>query len=1046
MGAKPPSLGPAHLVPHAPGHTEPFRYNPSTPQSPARFWSPTTRISTLHVLYALIVLGGWALARQRGALAGLAAGSSAFLILLTARHALLPRFANYSALRVAGAILLVATTALHLVPLSLQPVAYFSGSLTRLGEPSTAAYDAAGLFGLAVLCSVMVASTVLHRRELAHPSANLDLDLRLSTSRDFRAGLARYIEALTKELDRYDRTVNWSDRDFTPLEAEIEADELSTTTQRVTRDLVGAIRKDGHSAVFVVLGDPGSGKSVSLRRLVRGLCAQAKASGVVPIYVNLREFPVGPEPTTASLVQFMKDMAFRQTGRDGRAFLDNWYEAFRVSGRLFFVIDSFDELPSILDCDEHSAVHQRVSTTFDRLFTQEFQGCRSVLASRHFRAPSDVRGTRLLVRPFTERQIRRAMRTWLLGQGIDAQRYVRRLFLERPSLVPAIRNPFTAELIADYAMSANGDTLPSSLFAVFDQYLLRRLEKDQPEFARLGVLPSQVRAAAGLIAYAMYEKADVGLETTVDAAVDVLLPRYGARARPLVQALQYARLVRIGGQQSTFSFVHRRFAEFFVVDAIRDGDDNLALESIPADSRWRDCLVMYCGIADLPVRVSVSTYCWTIVQRVEQTLSEGRLGADARPGIHCMRFLADGFRNTPDSLAPFTNELGPFVVRLLQNPQVLVAKLGAELIPLLDRNFQQQAVHSAFAGVSPWVRDTAFGACRHLAHLDDTSLSAIQGHFRSLPFRQLLANLSDFDFGLSLSDAFRPIRRALWMDVGEGLATRILAVSSIAAAVVFNQVAAAVSLTMAGGAVVAVLLDDLTEPATLSAIVRRGGSYSDVFRRVLAVFAGPVFFTIIWPTNIAPLELIASGHVTTVAASFAPGMALLIGWQQLADAPRALLRSLRSLLSWRVLLAPLVWGAFAVTLASVSSVVVRVLAWAPMLIAGILGAGMLWLVALALREILRGCVSVVRDTWRFLGDRRRLKTLGIPRQMAGAELYDTLETLGSSRGRQEYVRAVRTNRVRVVGAVPQPPTHFLRDSLLADELAKLHELWHGLAT
>jgi hypothetical protein len=88
---------------------------------------------------------------------------------------------------------------------------------------------------------------------------------------DFPKALSHYCGALIDYLNRYDRDVNWSDRDYTPLEAEVEAERAGRLRPRVVTNLVKAIRRDRHSATFVVMGDPGSGKSVSLRNLVRTL-------------------------------------------------------------------------------------------------------------------------------------------------------------------------------------------------------------------------------------------------------------------------------------------------------------------------------------------------------------------------------------------------------------------------------------------------------------------------------------------------------------------------------------------------------------------------------------------------------------------------------------------------------------------------------------------------------------------------------------------------------------------------------------------------------
>ena len=218
--------------------------------------------------------------------------------------------------------------------------------------------------------------------------------------------------------------------------------------------------------------------------------------------------------------------------------------------------------------------------------------CRARLSD--LRAPS-IRAIRLQVRPFSESQIRKAMHTWLLGKGIDARHYVRTLFSEQPQLVPALRNPFSAELIAEYALSCGHANLPTNLYQIFDHYLRARLRFDSAELARRGVTEVELRAAAGLIASTMYQSADFGLEADLDQLITLLTPHFGERARALIEGLKYTRLIRIGGyDRQRLSFVHRRFAEFFVVDSMRSTGQLPTPEAIPEDSRWRDCLVVYC--------------------------------------------------------------------------------------------------------------------------------------------------------------------------------------------------------------------------------------------------------------------------------------------------------------------------------------------------------------------------------------------------------------------------------------------------------------------
>lgn len=449
-----------------------------------------------------------------------------------------------------------------------------------------------------------------------------------------------------------------------------------------------------------------------------------------------------------------------------RNFLDTYYETLRTNSRLFFIIDSFDELPSVLDSDDRSDSHKQISAEFDRFFTQEIQSCRAVIASRHFRAPVGVKGIRLILRPFRESQIRNAMETWLLGRGIDTEKYIRRLFREKPQLVPLLRNPFTAELITQYIL-ANEEELPENLFEVFDSYIFERLNQDKPKLKELNISIGQVRDAAALIAKSMYQSGIIGLEAEESWVIRILKKNFSdSQADSIIEALAYSRIARIGGRSKTnrrFSFAHRRFAEFFVVEASKQGENFLDIQGIPTDSRWRDCLVMYCGVSELSIRKEIANYCWEIIASSKEELLNGNF-RELRSFVHCLRFLTDAFRSDFNAIEDFRSELGDLVIQALKADDILIAKIGAEAIPLIEESKQQQAIIIAFESKISWICDTTLGSCQNLAYISRKINKSIREYLRSIPTYEFIQRFKDLDFSLSLSELFVKQRRLLWID------------------------------------------------------------------------------------------------------------------------------------------------------------------------------------------------------------------------------------------------------------------------------------------
>lgn len=1007
----------------------------------------------------------------------------------------LPRFSRYARFQAATIIALYSSSAFYLLPRTrvgeaiasaVKPLAqkYY---LPPLSDAPGASVAFAGL----MLAAGIAVNLLLQRKEVTWVSANPDQSAVYVRRGEFQVSLQRYCDALIAELDRYDREVNWSDRELTPLEAEVETERTERLRPRIARDLIEAIRRNRRSNVFVVLGDPGSGKSVSLRRLVRVLCRQADKTGVVPIYVNLREYPPNEEPTPESLLRFVRAVTWRQTGRDGRTFVDTWYEPFRKSGRLFFVIDSFDELPAILDCDEKSDTHRRISSAFDRFFTQDVLTCRAVLASRQFRAPVDVRGTRLLIRPFTEMQVRRAMRTWLLGKGINIQSYLRRLFQERPHLATLLRNPFTAELIADYAISGNGVQLPANMYEVFDHYLSKRLEDDQGTYSVSNLAASEVRIAAGFIATEMYERKAFGLEADVDEVTALLSPGYGAKASGIIEALRYARLARVGGaDRRRFSFVHRRFAEFFVVDFLRSAGGKIDLTSIPTDSRWRDCLVMCCGVLDLPSRTQVADYCWSVIKEARVQFKAGELG-EARGAVHCIRFLADAFRCDPEALRGFRDSLSSLTLDLLGRPRdLLVAKIAAELIPLVDDTSQQLAVVAALESRSRWISDTTLNSCRHLSRINASTNVAIRRYFNSFSVPELLTRFHDLNFSLSLSDAFRARQMGLKLAVTETVVRGVLAAAFVGYALIHTPALLLLPLLIA-----AVGWGVHSWISTLDAPFYRGvlgfRDWIDAWSRLL-VISLPVFYFAAgdavhssewsWLQN----AYLAVGVTPQITAEWLKIIIILMSilvcfrWETIArlaqtsseavlkrlapsgtpgtdqsttdgervgsrrsDSPFVILIREPSLENFKVvgvIIAVVAGGgciAFGlVTVWKVLSPRARAVIIA-LLISVVCGVGLfLFLKAVWFRG--RNWVISARE-------RRQMLQMGSPDVVSCVELYEYLSSLKSSSIQREFVQTLRFRRVKIEGALTNPPEGVLRNRQVAEELARLREHWLGLA-
>ncbi|UCH94471.1 MAG: ATP-binding protein [Candidatus Aminicenantes bacterium] len=104
----------------------------------------------------------------------------------------------------------------------------------------------------------------------------------------FKERLKNVCISLSDDLRSIDIKTNWSAQYYTPLDAEVEVNTKNRKKKKIM-DLLDAIKKSD-DRLFLVLGDPGSGKSVALRKLAQDLSKEAVKTGKIPVYINLKEW------------------------------------------------------------------------------------------------------------------------------------------------------------------------------------------------------------------------------------------------------------------------------------------------------------------------------------------------------------------------------------------------------------------------------------------------------------------------------------------------------------------------------------------------------------------------------------------------------------------------------------------------------------------------------------------------------------------------------------------------------------------------------------
>jgi hypothetical protein len=571
-------------------------------------------------------------------------------------------------------------------------------------------------------------------------------------------------DAMRRDIADINDSTQWTEALFEPLEADVEV-QRSDGPQRQVRDLMTAIRSDSISRTFLVLGEPGSGKSVALRKLALDLLNDARRSGRLPIYINLKEWRVedtaGSEKSR-SLYDFVFTHLHERYNVVAAQFLDRYFKRLYHGGHIFFILDSFDEIPEIMDATERSDRLREISRSVFELI-QAPGHTQGVIASRYFKKPA-LAGqsvTTLDIRPFTETKIRGPLeRTRRFPPAM-----LRELFADRPDLVGLAQNPFSATMLARYVHDNNG--LPVRQSDLFASTIADRLERASDWLRRASLVRADLEVGATSIAFEMFRRPDIGLDATAADLAGVEVP--GGSVERLMDALAYTRIGRFSpGPERRFSFVHRRFNEYFLVRKLLETPTIVSLEAIPTDNRWRDTLILYCEVASEEEAVRIANFCW---ERLS-LLDERRQLADSErsAAVQCLRFLADAFANRQSAIAHLQHNILSTILGALERAHtqkasdgfdVIFVKLLVEAVGLLPLEEIGRALQLAVNLDHAWISQTALRSCRGLQQIDPAIERGLARTLVAIPTDELIRRRQELSFSLSISDTFRPLRGLL---------------------------------------------------------------------------------------------------------------------------------------------------------------------------------------------------------------------------------------------------------------------------------------------
>ncbi|MBF0457351.1 MAG: NACHT domain-containing protein [Nitrospirae bacterium] len=599
--------------------------------------------------------------------------------------------------------------------------------------------------------------------------------------------IARYCEILSSHLIHLDTELDPKDNKFIHIEAAVDEQTGNKKIKKVI-DMLKAVYNNKMTDVFLLLGEPGSGKSIALRKLSKELLQKASGTEVIPLYINLREWNIDKHnydiiekkwkvDNTGDLLKefIVKNLNERGSSSDNTITREDYTELYK-KGRLFFVLDSFDEIPSVLDVSETSWLIGSLSEIIFKYISD--LNNRGIVASRFhrmptYRPPKELNKivTRLEILPLTDRMIKDYLNKYQTDNKLSTD-----LFSSRPDLVPAARNPFTLSLLVYYINEMK--KLPDYQKDLYSNFVNMRIT-NCPRVKSLQL--SEVNEYAAKIADAMVNRTEVGLEISIDDLKEKLAPAVVDKTKEAeitgldkaISILVDSKLCRTGiDKNGMFSFVHRRFNEYFLMWSLLEGKSCLSdiegksclsdpIKLIAEDINWaRDALVLYCEAGNETEVSSIAIGCWKEIEKVTDEQSEPFSPQYIR-AFNCLRFLKDAFINRPNCISTFQTKLTDFIMCLIESYRVdiISTKLAVEAVGLLKQKDLETAILMAMEFDSPLINDTALKACRHLTTISPALESRLIRYVYEIDIiNYIYLFFKELTFSLNLSPALVKVR------------------------------------------------------------------------------------------------------------------------------------------------------------------------------------------------------------------------------------------------------------------------------------------------
>lgn len=566
-----------------------------------------------------------------------------------------------------------------------------------------------------------------------------------------------FCKTLRQKLEILNRESDWNESLFTPMEAEVEVC-IKGRKKKKYEDLLKCLKKIKHkNAIFLVLGEPGAGKSVSLRKLCLDLLDESKKTKKIPVYINLKKWNknwnIENLPTRNDLIDFIE----KELREDGDIltdeFLNTYFKKMFEDGRWYFVFDSFDEMPCLMGKNNCQELIDKISELLF-LFMKGPNQSGGIIASRLYKSPSEAltATVTLKIQEFNDIKIKTMIQKYLN----NADTVVNEIFGKREYLVTLCRNPFYLSLLINY-IRIKGMEFPKNQMELYSSFVEERLKKCKNKLENEGLTTEDVHDAAKELANYMQNSELYGLECPMESLTEQDNDYWKKRIR----ILEYAKICRVGGQRETVSFVHRRFQEFLLVEKIIE--ENIVIEqekykSILNNSGLRDALVLYCEVAEEEKVKEIAGYCWDIIQN-NMEYAGNIQNKECVELVNAFYFITEAFRNRKNIIKDLENSFEKIVEENLDEETDLIVLIAmVNSMVLFKQDFLQRMALKVFSFRNRWMNDIMMRNCRIFGPIDSKIESRFVEYLGNMDIRNFWSSFSNIQFSLSLTKSFKYVK------------------------------------------------------------------------------------------------------------------------------------------------------------------------------------------------------------------------------------------------------------------------------------------------